>query len=445
MNNEAQKLVTFPLAFPADSGARLFQINGGMARAWEFNGWKRESLSWKNGCYIHAGLSSPAGQSIFRGPDVIEFFSRMCVNSFAKFSIGTAKHAIMCNDEGFVVGHGVLQRNGPEEVQFFVGGSWPSYQCAKSELSVEEEVLQRYLFQVAGPTALATLQKATGEDLSDVGFLRFRSTRVDGLEANILRVGMSGTLAYELHGPLDEAPQVYDAVCRAGEEFGLERLGWRTYLVNHVEAGFPQQIWTFDTPVHGDPGYAEYLSHFPDPAAFMPVYSGSVDPADRRARYRTPFEIGWGKTVRFDHDFVGREALEMERDNPKRQIVTLIWNPDDVLDIYASLLRPGEEYKTLDLPTTPHATGFLAHADHVLKDGKRVGWSSGTIYSYYYRQVMSHCTIDVDQAEIGNEVVVQWGDFGGRIKDVRARVERYPFIDLERNQDVATRELAPSQ
>ena len=24
--------------------------------AWEFNGWKQESLSWKTGCYMDAGL-----------------------------------------------------------------------------------------------------------------------------------------------------------------------------------------------------------------------------------------------------------------------------------------------------------------------------------------------------------------------------------------------------
>ena len=30
---------------------------GGQIRGWEFGGWKRESLSWKTGCYIHTGLS----------------------------------------------------------------------------------------------------------------------------------------------------------------------------------------------------------------------------------------------------------------------------------------------------------------------------------------------------------------------------------------------------
>jgi len=57
---------------------------------------------------------------------------------------------------------------------------------------------------------------------------------------------------------------------------------------------------------------------------------------------------------KFDHDFLGRAALEAEVAQPKRTVVTLRWNREDVIDIYASLLRPGEEYKPLDLPYAPN-------------------------------------------------------------------------------------------
>jgi hypothetical protein len=46
---------------------------------------------------------------------------------------------------------------------------------------------------------------------------------------------------------------------------------------------------------------------------------------------------------RFDHDFHGRAALEAEVAHPRRTVVTLRWNPDDVLNVAAShsdLLRP---------------------------------------------------------------------------------------------------------
>jgi vanillate/3-O-methylgallate O-demethylase len=309
---------------------------------------------------------------------------------------------------------------------------WANYQAAKSRFDVQATVQDIYLFQIAGPTSLQTLERATGESLRDVDFLRFRPTRVDGIPTEITRIGMAGTLAYELHGPLEQGPAVYDAVVRAGADLGLQRLGWRTYTVNHVEGGFPQLIWTFMFTAIEDPGFRAIAGG--DDSIWKPIVSGSVDPGDARARYRTPVELDWHRGARFDHDFIGREALEKEVADPKRTIVTLRWNSDDVIDIYASLLRPGDEYKTLELPTHPHLRGVHAHADHVIKDGKEVGVSSGTVYSYYYREVISHCTIDLDCTEIGTEVIVKWGDFGGKIKDVRATVERYPYLELERNQ-----------
>ncbi len=76
------------------------------------------------------------------------------------------------------------------------------------------------------------------------------------------------------------------------------------------------------------------------------------------------------------------------------------------------------------------------HADIVsTHDGKVVGVSSCTLYSYYYRTLFSQCILDIDQAELGNEVLVHWGDFGKKIKKVRAKVVRYPYTDLVSNQD----------
>ena len=114
--------------------------------------------------------------------------------------------------------------------------------------------------------------------------------------------------------------------------------------------------------------------------------------------------------------------------------MTLRWNADDVMDIYGSLLRPGEAFKTIDLPSSPTwQEGVLAHADHISRDGRNIGISSGTIYSYHFREVLSMACLDLDQAEIGNEVVVHWGDHGGRIKPVRATVDRYPYLEEPRN------------
>jgi vanillate/3-O-methylgallate O-demethylase len=151
--------------------------------------------------------------------------------------------------------------------------------------------------------------------------------------------------------------------------------------------------------------------------------SGSVDPTNMRARTRTPVEVKWHNMAKFDHDFIGREALSAEMANPKRTTVTLRWNPDDVIDTYASLLRPGNAYKPIDLPYAPQRWP-MAHADHVVRDGREIGYSSGTIYSFAFREFLSLGCLDIDVSNIGNEVV-QWGDHGGPIKDIRATIQRF--------------------
>jgi vanillate/3-O-methylgallate O-demethylase len=77
-----------------------------------------------------------------------------------------------------------------------------------------------------------------------------------------------------------------------------------------------------------------------------------------------------------------------------------------------------------------------AHADHIVKDGRPAGISSGTTYSYYFREVLSMGCIDVDASKIGTEVIVNWGDYGGRIKNVRATVARFPYLTEGRNSDL---------
>jgi vanillate/3-O-methylgallate O-demethylase len=64
------------------------------------------------------------------------------------------------------------------------------------------------------------------------------------------------------------------------------------------------------------------------------------------------------------------------------------------------------------------------------------GISSGTIYSYYFREMLSMGCIDAASSKIGTEVIVQWGDYGGKIKNVRATVEGFPYLTEGRNSDL---------
>jgi len=388
-------------------------------------------MSWKTGCYIHAGLSD-GGSQIVKGSGARDYLQSLVINSLDPFPIGSMKHTVMLTDEGLIHAHGIIERQSDEEFHCFAGAPPGPLLPTAPPAGVEISRLQNYLFQIAGPTSLQVLEKACGQSLRDIKFLHFRTpVTIAGVQTEVARIGMSGNLAYELHGPYDEGPAMYDAVYQAGQDLGIERLGWGAYLVNHVEGGFPQVTWTFTMAVA--PEMWPMIS---------PVWqvSGSVDPADMRARTRTPVEVRWHNMARFDHDFPGRAVLEAEVANPKRTTVTLRWNHDDVIDIYASMLRPGSIYKPIDLPYAPQRWP-MAHADHVTRSGTEIGWSSGTIYSHHYREFLSLGCIDLDATDIGTEVIVHWGDHGGTIKEVRATVERFPYLADTRNSDIDVSKL----
>ena len=161
--------------------------------------------------------------------------------------------------------------------------------------------------------------------------------------------------------------------------------------------------------------------------------AGSFEAGDVSAWYRSPVELGWTKNIKFDHDFIGRAALEAEVAHPKRTMRTLVWNANDVIDVYASLYRQGEHYRFMEMPRDQR--GFM-YADKVLKNGDLVGVATSRGYSYYFRQMLSLCTIDVEWSEPGTEVVVVWGDPGESQKEIRATVAPAPYKKDNRRADV---------
>jgi vanillate/3-O-methylgallate O-demethylase len=140
--------------------------------------------------------------------------------------------------------------------------------------------------------------------------------------------------------------------------------------------------------------------------------------------YVSPYELGYGPFVKFDHDFIGRAALEKMAASPHRRKVTLAWNGDDVLKVFRSLLERGEHYKYIDLPLSNYTS---ASYDRVLKGGKTVGLSMFSGYSYNERSLLSLAVVDPDVA-VGAEVTLVWGEEGGGSK--KTTVERHKQLEI---------------
>jgi glycine cleavage system aminomethyltransferase T len=438
---------------PFDGGVFLYSLDhwelGEMAQAWEYTGWRDEALSWKKTAYIHGHLN-PSPTSRITGPDALTFLQAVCVNSFQKFAIGASRHAVMTDEKGRVAAHGMLVRTAEQEFYAYWLSPFLNFrqmQHPELDFTVDDLTGQVFLFQIGGPKSLEILEDATGENLHDVAFLRHRDTTVAGEQVRILRIGMAGTLAYELHGPVQVAQKVYQAVFDAGQEHGIRKLGVHAYMCNHTESGFPQAFYHMPLPWgEENPDFYAFMQMIGFNATDAITLHGSVgDDLDRR--FRSPYELGWGHMVNFNHDFPGKEALEKEAAADASRMVTLVWNGDDVADVIASQFRPGDTYSPMEIPNdimyepgSPKAPQTL-YADKVLVDGKDVGTSSGRAYTEWSKEVLSLATIATEHAAEGTEVVVLWGEPGDPQKEIRATVARFPYlIDPVRNEsfDVST-------
>lgn len=405
----------------------------------EYTDWIDESMSWKETCYL--GDWSFLWERRFWGPDALKLFSDISVNSFSRFAVGQSKHVVHCNEDGKVIHEGILSRLGDEEFMLFGRGCfWADYKLRHGHYRAQSKAEDWFNFQVSGPLAIHVVEKAAGQSLRDVKFMHSGKIRIRGHEILALRQGMAGEIGFELQGPAEHAAEVHDTVMDAGREFGIRRLGGRAVFINHLEACFPTIITDY-CPAIFDDNMSEYRAEF---QAAMPAVAstfniaGSFEASDIRAWYRSPVELGWARNVKFDHDFIGRSALEPEVANPKRVMRTLVWNADDVTDVYASLFRQDKPYDFMELPRDQR--GFM-YADKVLHNGRLAGISTSRGYSYYFRQMLSLCVIDIEQSEPGTEVAVIWGNPGSPQKEIRATVAPAPYKKDNRRADISA--LAP--
>ena len=217
---------------------------------------------------------------------------------------------------------------------------------------------------------------------------------------------------------------------------GLRQVGSRVYATNTLESGWiPCPLPAIFT---GDElkAYREWLPA--DGYEGTGSLGGSYYADDISGYYATPHDLGYWPFVKFDHDFVGRDALEAMGDEPERRKVTLAWNGEDVASAMGSLFEKGEAAKYINLPLSNYAT--WPH-DKLLHDGDMVGVSTFSGYSYNERSMLSLGYVDAD-VPVGAELVLVWGEEGGgstkpvverhRQAEIRVVVSPCPYSEVVR-------------
>jgi vanillate/3-O-methylgallate O-demethylase len=414
----------------------------------EFSNWREEQVAWRETCALF-DQSHHMTDLYIEGPDTIRLLSDLGVNTFERFAVNKAKQFVCCNYDGYVIGDAILfflDENRVSLVGRPSAHNWVSYHAETGGYDVTLDRDERtavnptggrklYRFQVQGPTALEVLARANGGALPEIKFFNMGGLTIAGRSVRALHHGMSGAPGMELFGPWEEREEIRAALVAAGREHGLRQVGSRVYATNTLESGWiPCPL----PAVFSGEEMRRYREWLPaDGYEATGSLGGSFYSDDIEDYYLTPHDLGYGSFIKLDHDFVGRQALEA-MDEPTRRKVTLAWNGEDVARAIGTLFEKGDAVKYIDFPLSNYSTW---PNDRVMHGDRLVGVSTFSGYSYNERSFLSLAIVDND-VEIGQEVVLVWGEEGGGSAkpvvephvqaEIRAVVSPCPYSEVAR-------------
>ncbi|MDO5794927.1 MAG: hypothetical protein Q4Q00_12160 [Turicibacter sp.] len=381
------------------------------------------------------------------GPDVIRLLNYISVNrDYSKLKIGSSRHAILCNEKGQMLGDGVIIRKEDNLYRTYWLAPVLAYYVDTLGMDVQGKwVFDEFFFQIDGPKSLEIMEKATQCDLHDLKFAQNKKVKIDGIDTTIHRLGMSGCLAYEMHGDMKDAERVYGVIVDAGKEFGIRRLGFGNYCRNHTQGGYPNQWIHYWYPLlSSGEDMAQYIKDcqfIMEEFKSYPFFGSASD--DIENAFVTPFDVGWDYLINYDHDFIGKEALMRLRENPPKKVVTLEWNAEDVGKVFASQFVGTDVEPTDEIIAVGDGGEAQFVISKVMANEKMIGVASGRSRDYYHRKMISLAFIEKEYAVEGKELTVVWGTNPETSMEIRATVAKFPYYNEEYRNETFDVEKVP--
>ena len=387
----------------------------------EYSNWRDEQRAWQQSCVLF-NQSYHMADLLVEGPDALKLLSYLGVNSFSNFQVDRAKQFVPCTPEGYVIGDVILFNLAPN--QFNLVGraptlNWVRFHAETGGFDVKAELDERsvrrtdgkrksYRFQIQGPNSMKLMETALGKAPPDLKFFHMTALKIAGKSVRALRHGMVGQPGFELFGPWEDGEVVRQALIEAGKEHGLRLVGGRAYSSNTLESGWiPSPL----PAVYTGSALQKYREWLPaDGYEGTCSIGGSFVSKNIEDYYLTPWDLGYGPIVKFDHDFIGREALERKEKAPHRQKVTLALDAEDTLRVMSSMFQQDARAKAIEFPSAVYS---MHPFDKVLVDGRLVGLSTWIGYSSNEGSMLTLAVMDEQYATPGTRVSLLWGEEGG--------------------------------
>ena len=225
------------------------------------------------------------------GPDVTAFLDYIFPNNIASLAVGRDRYTTMLNEQGEIIDDVVVMRM--EENRYWVStlyatktDDWWYFHQGDYDVDWTEITDEWAMYAVQGPKSPQIIEELTGESVSDLKFFAHREAKIGGIPCLINRGGYSGEkFGYEIYiNP--EQGEALEALL----DPAVQRAGGKEVTEFQVMA------WTL--PTEANFYYMRDLAH------------------------TNPFEVGLEKNIKWDKEFIGKEALLKIRENgPEREMV----------------------------------------------------------------------------------------------------------------------------
>lgn len=192
---------------------------------------------------------SHMGEIWVKGKQALALLQHITTNDVAKLYDGKVQYSCMPNGRGGIVDDILVYRFSEEKYMLCVNAAnvdkdW-AHICEQGkafgmEAGRELENASDRICQLAvqGPLAMKIVQKMCDEPVEQMEYYTFRQMKVAGCEAILSITGYTGAGGCEIYLYNEDADRMWEALWKAGEEFGLKNIGLGARDTLRLEKGF---------------------------------------------------------------------------------------------------------------------------------------------------------------------------------------------------------------
>ena len=223
-------------------GAKMVEF-AGFEMPIEYSGIKEEHMTVRESVGVFD--VSHMGEFWVKGPNALDLVQRVTTNDVAKLAIGQAQYSCFPNGKGGIVDDLLVYHYEPEKYLLVVNAAnidkdwnWINSQNTSGAI-LENASPAISQLAIQGPKAMATLQKLTDINLSEIKYYTFITGAIAGVNDVIISAtGYTGSGGFELYFYNEFAEQMWNAIFEAGAEFGIKPIGLAARDTLRLEMGY---------------------------------------------------------------------------------------------------------------------------------------------------------------------------------------------------------------